>query len=298
MRLISGSSNTSLAQALSHALNIPLVDVELSEFANGEKRVWIKEKLDGQDVVVIQSFSSPVDTHIVEFLLIIDALERLGVRDVHVIIPWLGYSLQDKVFREGEPIAAKVVANLISQSFIKRVYLIDLHNTSIPGFFNIPSTHISATQLFADVAEHTFNKKELVVASPDFGGLKRARQFASILDVPLVNIDKHRDLKSGEVTAVGLHGDVGGKIVLVFDDIIVGGGTVIESADFLKKQGAKEVHFYATHGLFVGNALKSLPQSKINSILITNTVYHENLPHKIKVINIAPLLAQILQGWF
>lgn len=298
MRLISGSSNLGLAQALSHALNIPLVDVELSQFANGEKRVWIKEKLDGQDVVVVQSFSQPVDTHIVEFLLIIDALERLGAKDVHVIIPWLGYSLQDKVFREGEPIAAKVIANLISHSFVKRVYLVDLHNTSIPGFFSIPSTHISAMKLFADVAEHSFNKKDLVVASPDFGGLKRARQFADLLQVPLVNIDKHRNLKSGEVTAVGLHGDVKGKIVLEFDDIIVGGGTVIESADFLKKQGARAVHFYATHGLFVGTALQTLPSSQVDSVLITNTVAHEKLPNKITTLNIAPILASMLEEWF
>lgn len=297
MRLIAGSSNQVLAQSLSHHLNIPLVESELSEFANGERRVWIKERLDGQDVVILQSFSAPVDTNLMELLLMVDALERLGAKDVHVIIPWYGYSLQDKVFRDGEPIAAKVVANLVSHSYVKRVYLVDLHNTSITGFFNVPTTHISAMPLFIELAKNCCKQKDLVIASPDFGGLKRARQFATQLAAPLVNIDKHRDLRTGLVSAVGLHGEVAGKTVVVYDDIIVAGSTVTESAEILKKEGAKAVHFYATHGLFVGNAAQKLQGSKVDSVVVTNTILKENLPDKIKTINIGPILASTLEEW-
>lgn len=298
MRIISGTSNPALAKKIAQQLKIPLVDIEISAFANGEKRVWIKEKLDGQDVVLVQSFSNPVDEHIMEFLLMIDALERLGARDIHVIIPWLGYSLQDKVFRPGEAIAAKVVARLISHAYVKRVYLMDVHNTSIPGFFDVPCSHLSAIELFAANVRERFKIDEIVVASPDFGGLKRARQFAALFDVPLVNIDKHRDLITGKVTALGLHGRVTGKIAVLFDDVILSGGTVTEAADMLKQEGAKEAHFFATHGLFTGQALANLEASSIDSVTIANSLAHPKLPKKIQALDLAPMLAETLEEWF
>lgn len=298
MKLISGTSNPLLASAIAHQLKIPLVETEISTFANGEKRVWIKEKLDGQDVTVVQSFSDPVDSSIIECLLVIDALERLGAKDVHLVIPWMGYSLQDKVFRDGEPIAAKMIASIISHSYVKRVFVVDLHNTSITGFFNVPSSHITAMQLFADYVHANHGTKNTVVAAPDFGGMKRARQFAALLDVNLVNIDKIRDLKSGDVTAVGLHGDVSDKTVIIYDDIIVGGSTVAETADLLKREGAVAVHFYATHGLFVGNAFERIMNSSVDSVLVTNSVAHVQLPSKIKTIDLSPVVAQVLNQWF
>lgn len=247
MKLISGSANPLLGKKLADTLGIEQIDVEISRFSNGEKRVWIKGngKIRGQNIILVQSFTQPVDEHIMEFLLLVDALERLGARHVNAIIPWLGYSIQDKVFREGEPLSAKVVADLISNSYIKRTFLLDLHNSSIPGFFSRPTHHLSAINLFAEYARQKFNLSDVVVTSPDFGGLKRARQFAQILDVPLSNIDKNRDLKTGEVTAIGLHGDVEGKQVLVFDDFINSGSTVIETDRILKENGAQSVHFFA-----------------------------------------------------
>ncbi|MBP7875412.1 ribose-phosphate pyrophosphokinase [Candidatus Woesebacteria bacterium] len=298
MRIISGTSNPGLAQKIADQLNIPLVETEISAFANGEKRVWIKEKLDGQDVVVVQSFSDPVDEHIIEFLLMLDALERLGARDVHVVIPWLGYSLQDKVFRPGEPIAAKVIAKLISHAYVKRVYLIDVHNTSIPGFFDVPCSHLSAIDLFAQNVRDRFDTANIVIASPDFGGLKRARQFAALFDVPLVNIDKHRDLKTGAVTAVGLHGKVSDKTVILFDDVILSGGTVTEASDILKEEGAKETHFFSTHGLFTGQALANLEKSSIDSVTITNTISHSKLPSKVQILDLSLMLGKTLEEWF
>lgn len=297
MKLIAGSSNASLAQSISTLLNTPLVTTEISTFQNGEKRVWIQEHIAGEDVILIQSFSQPVDENIIEFLLLADAVQRLGAKNIHVIIPWMGYSLQDKVFLPGEPIAAKVIANLVSNAGIDRVYLLDLHNSSTPGFFSVPSVHLSAMELFAADVRQRFPDADIVVASPDFGGLKRARQFATMLGTELINVDKHRDLNTGEVTAVGLHGSVQGKTVLLFDDVIVSGGTVTEVADLLKREGAAEAHFFATHGPLVPAALEKLEESSMDSITVTNSIAHKNLPQKLKVIDVGILFVHAIEEW-
>jgi len=298
MKLISGSSNQQLANQLAETLGIEQIPVEISHFGNGEKRVWIKEVVKGENIALVQSFSDPTDEHIIEFLLISDALERLGARHVNAIIPWMGYSLQDKVFREGEPIAAKVVANLVSNSYIKRAIVLDLHNTSTPGFFSVPTMHLSAIKLFVEYAKENFNLTQTVVASPDFGGLKRARVFADLLETELVNIDKERNVTTGEVSAVSVTGgSVAGKAVLLFDDCVVSGSTVMEAAKLLKKQGAESVHFLVTHGLFVGDSAQKLETSEVDSIVTTNSIFHSKKSDKIHTLNLAPLLAEELSDW-
>lgn len=298
MKLLSGSSNLTFASALADKLSIPLVDTEISRFANGERRVWIKENLSGEDVIVVQTLSNPTDEHIMELLLLIDATERLGAREVHVIIPWLGYSLQDKVFRPGEPIAVKVVANLISNSYVRRVYLMDLHNSSTPGFFSVPTTHISAIELFVKHAKETYDLNAAIVASPDFGGLKRARQFASALNLELTNIDKKRDLNTGEIISTTLHGNVSERIVLLFDDTIQSGSTVKEAAETLKEAGAKEVHFLATHGPMVPKAFDLInATTALNTVVVTNSVEHILNSEKIKVIDSTDLFETAIEQW-
>lgn len=297
MKIISGSSNKKLAQNIADKLSLPLIDTEITTFANGEKRIWIKEQVRGENISIVQSFSHPTDEHIMEFLLITDALERLGARHINLIVPWMGYSLQDKVFREGEPIAAKVVANLVSNAYIKRAFLLDLHNTSTPGFFSIPTQYLSAIDLFAYYAKNNFDLNQTIIASPDFGGLKRARVFANKLDLDLANIDKHRDLKTGEVTAVGVHGHVKDKIVLLFDDCILSGGTVVEAAELLKNEGAREVHFLSTHGLFTGDAKENLQKSQVDSVVITNSIHQTSLPEKIKVLDVSQIFVDAINDW-
>lgn len=297
MKIISGSSNIALASKIAQQLSLSLIDVEISQFANGEKRVWIKESVRGENICLIQSFSHPTDEHIMEFLLMTDALERLGARHISLLIPWMGYSLQDKVFRDGEPIAAKVVANLVSNSYVKRAFLLDLHNTSTPGFFSIPTEYLTATNLFAQYVRENFNLNESMIASPDFGGLKRARFFANQLNLDLVNIDKQRNLKTGEVTAIGVHGNVKDKIILIFDDCILSGGTVVEAAEILKKEGAKQVHFLSTHGLFTGEAKEMLQKSKVDSVVVTNSIHQVALPDKIKVIDVSQLFVDAISDW-
>ena len=297
MKLLSGSSNLPLATKIAKNLNIDMLNVEITKFDNGEKRVWIKNDIAGENICLIQSFDQPVDENIIEILLLIDALERAGARHINFIIPWMGYSLQDKVFRDGEPIAARVIANIISNTYVKRVTLLDLHNSSIPGFFSIPTHHILALKPFTEYVQDNFNLSEAVVVSPDFGGLKRARTFADTLSLELENIDKHRDLYTGKVTPKGLSGDVTGKICLIYDDVINTGGTVVETAKFLKEKGAKEVHFLVTHGLFAGDGLEKMTDESIDSVVITNSVQHDDLPEKINIVDVTPILSQAIKAW-
>lgn len=297
MKLIAGSSNLPLAEHLARELQIEMLDVERSTFANGEKRIWIKDPIHGENVILVQSFSNPVDEHIIETLLMVDALERMGVRHINLVVPWMGYSFQDKVFREGEPIAAKVIADLLSNAHIKRVFLLDLHNTSIPGFFSVPTQHLTAMPLFAQHLEKNFALSEAVIVSPDFGGLKRSRLFAQKLRLPMANVDKVRDLTSAEVTHVTLQGDVRGKIAFLMDDAILTGGTALEVAKVLKQEGAKEVHFLSTHGIFAGNALHKLSDGALDSVIVTDSVHHETLPETITVLRCAPLFADVVKAW-
>lgn len=297
MKIISGSSNQQLANNIADKLSLPLVKVDRTTFANGEKRIWIQEQVKGENICLVQSFSHPTDENIIEFLLITDALERLGARHINLIIPWLGYSLQDKVFREGEPIAAKVVANLVSNAYIKRAFLMDLHNTSTPGFFAIPTEHLSAITIFENYVKENFDLDKAVVASPDFGGLKRARVFANRLSTDLVNIDKIRDLKTGDVTAVDVHGDVKDKDVLIFDDCILSGSTVVEAAELLKEKGAHQVIFLATHGLFTGDAKQKLQDSQVDKVVITNSIAQTKLPSKIEVLDISTIFVDAINDW-
>lgn len=297
MKLISGSSNPSLATNIAQNLQIPLIKTELSEFKNHERRVWIKDEVRGENVCLVQSFTNPVDTHIMETLLMIDALERMGSKKIIVIIPWLGYSLQDKVFNPGEPLAAKVMADMISNHYVKRVFLLDLHNNSIPGFFQVPTEHLTALSIYTDFCQQNYDLTQSVIASPDFGGLKRARDLAKKLNLPLINIDKQRDLKTGKVTATAVHGQAANKIALVFDDVIMSGATVVESAKILKKNGAKQVHFLSTHGIFCDNGQEKIANSQVDSVVITNSVAHNSLHDKIKQLDVSPLFSKILTNW-
>ena len=298
MKLITGSSNPTFAAALQQATQTELVQVECSYFSNSEKRIWIKDQIQGENVIFVQSFSNPTDEHIIEFLLIADALERLGARHVNAVIPWMGYSFQDKVFRTGEPIAAKVVANLVSNSYTKRAFLLDIHNSSVPGFFSIPTANLTALNLFANYVSQTVDMATTVVASPDFGGLKRARQFADTLGVPLVNIDKQRDLSTGKVSVSSLQGDsVENKTILIFDDAILSGSTVLETSKLLKSRGAKEIYFLATHPVFTPGAEEKLADPSIDRIIVTNSIAHASLPSKVTVLDCAPLFAEALKAW-
>lgn len=305
MHILSGSSNPALASEILFLLKTQspasqLIATDIETFANGEKRVRILDeaKVRGQKICLVQSFSQPVDVTIIETLLLVDAVERLGAKEVTLVIPWMGYSLQDKVFREGEAIAAKVVANILSNSFISRIFLVDLHNPSIPGFFSTPTYHLSAARLFIEDLRQQQALENAVVVSPDFGGLKRARNFAQLLDLPLLNIDKSRDLNTGAVTAHALHGGtVVGKHALVFDDVIVAGGTVAQAAQLLKAEGAAKVSFISTHGIFCNNGLHTVAASSVDEVIVSNSIAQKESTPKVRSVSLAPLIVQGLSDW-
>ena len=281
---------------MAEKLGVDQAQVEIGKFANSETKVWIKDEIKDETIILLQSFSQPTDKHIIEFLLLTDAIERAGAEEVIAVIPWLGYSLQDKVFRPGEPISAKVVANMVSASFIKKIVLLDLHNSSIPGFFSTPTAHLSAMKLLADHISNEINDpNQYVVASPDFGGLKRAFEFAERLNLPLVKLDKRRDLHTREIVGMHLSGEVKNKTVLLFDDVVLSGGTAGRAASVLKQHGAKEVIFLATHGLFVNDSLTKLQNSEVDRVIVTNSIRQENLPEKVKQISVAKLIAQAIK---
>ncbi|KUK79685.1 MAG: Ribose-phosphate pyrophosphokinase [Microgenomates bacterium 39_7] len=297
MKILAGSANPNLAKKIAKLIKAPLIDRSISKFSNGEKRLYITDEVRGENVAIVQSFVNPTDEIIIETLLMIDALERMGVRHVSLIIPWMGYSLQDKVFRVGEPISAKVIANLISNTYVKRAFLMDLHNDSIPAFFDIPTHYLSALEVFTTYLTKEFDLSKTVIVSPDFGGLKRARVLANKLDITLCNIDKTRDLKTGQVKAGDLHGDVTNKTAIVLDDVIVSGSTVVEAADCLKQAGAKETIFLSSHALLSNNGAEKIQKSEIDKVIVTNTIEHDNLPNKFEVLDVAPVFAANLENW-
>ena|SRR3989338_9073289 len=296
MILLSGSSHPVFAKALSNQAHIPLAEVDLSVFPNGDRRVWIKTSMTNEDVVLVQSFSHPVDTHLIEYALLVDAVERAGARSIMALVPWMGYSLQDKMFRSGEPIAARVAADIISNKNIKRVVLMDLHNNSVAGFFSAPTTILSPLELFVEDALKHYPKKELAVISPDFGGLKRAALFATEVGAEIYHIDKVRDLHSGKVQARFVGENIGGKICILIDDCINTGSTIIEGARELKKHGAKRVVFYATHPLLGSNASEALQNSNVDEVIVSDTVSVEGKTFpKLRVLSVVPLFVAALK---
>jgi len=299
MKIFSGSSNIALAQKIANGLNASLGKIELSKFANGECRVWIKEKIEGQTAIVVQSFSQPSNEHIVEFLLIVDALYRLGADKILAVIPWMAYSPQDKVFRAGEPLSAKVIGSIVSGSLVDRVFTFDIHNDSIAGFFSKPLEHMSGDKLFVNEIKKNNKLRQAVIVSPDFGAIKRSRTFANTLNLDQVVIDKARDKQTGKVTIFGISGSVKDKICLLFDDFISTGQTAINTAAKLKEWGAKKVIFSATHHFDVLGVSEKLQKSDIDQVLLSDTVAVTNLEKysKLKVLSTSDIIVKNLKNW-
>lgn len=296
MILLAGSSNLPFAQKLAESMGQPLGKIESSTFPNSERRVWVQEEVKGQDVALIQSFSDPTDTHIIEFALITDALFRAGARRVFAVIPWFGYSLQDKVFRPGEPIASKVIASMLSSQSIYRFILMNLHNSSISGFFSVPSSVLQSDDIFAEDIKKLGS--DVVIVSSDFGGLKRTGKFADKLGLPLANIDKTRDLHTGLVEARAITGEVKDKIAVIYDDVINGGSTAIEAARILRENGAKKIYMYSTHALLAGDASQKLQASELDEVVVTDTLDTSKKAFpKLRVISVAPVFSQELLQW-
>lgn len=295
--LFSGSSNHPLSEKVAEELGISLGKIDLTRFADGELRPWIQEEVRDKTVFVLQSLSFPMDEHIMELALIGDAIRRSAPKNMIAIIPYMGYARQDKQHRVGEPVSARVIAKFIEVSKFREVIMIDLHNDAIVGFFQIPVTHLSAFSLLSSKLKSLHLKKPIVV-SPDVGGVKRARNLAYELDVPMIVMEKKRFLdKHDQSESYQIIGDIAGSDAIVIDDVISTGGTIANSAKSLTEAGAASVTVLATHGVLAGKAPELLSSEHIHHLIVSDTIFipKEKQTKNMEIVTTAPIIAQCIK---
>lgn len=294
--VFSGNSNKKLAVDICKILKIKPGDASIDRFSDGEIRVKINSNVRGHDVFVIQSTSNPASENLLELLIMIDALRRASAQRITAVLPYFGYARQDRKDQPRVPITAKLVANLLTTAGANRVLTIDLHAGQIQGFFDIPLDHLFAVKIFMDYRNRVRLKGELVVVSPDVGGIKTARAYAKRFNCGLAIVDKRRiDDKKAEV--MHIMGDVKGKTALIVDDMVATAGSLVEAVDAIKKQGALEVFAAITHAVLCGPAIERIKKSALKELIVTDTIPigKEKTLSKIKVLSVAPLLAEAIK---
>ena len=272
MKLMAGNSNLPLARAIAEYLEIPLTDASVRRFADEEIFIEIHENVRGEDLFLLQSTSYPANDHLMELLIGIDACRRASAKRITAVIPYFGYARQDRKPGPRTPISAKLVANLITEAGADRVLSVDLHAGQIQGFFDIPTDNLFAAPLMATDIKERYNGADLMVVSPDVGGVVRARALAKRLDnAPLAIVDKRRE-RPGESEVMNIIGDVRGRCCILADDIIDSGGTLCNAAQALMDAGAKSVAAYITHGVLSGGAVARVDKSALTELVITDTI--------------------------
>lgn len=295
-KIFSGSSCQNLAKSISRISKIPFGNIETGRFSDGEIDVFVKDDVNNSNVFIIQSNSSPVNENIIELALIADALKRSGAQKITAVIPYFGYSRKEKQSRPGEPISAKVIADLIVASGVTKVICLDLHSDSIVGFFNVPVIYVTALEILASRVKKEKIIKPIIV-SPDVGGVKRARNFANILNAPLVVIEKHRDTgKRDKIEILSMSGEIKGETAIIIDDLISTGSTIIESTNALRGKGVKKVFVCATHGVLTGDAIANLEKSSVDKVFITDSIEQKLKSNKIEIVSVDSLFAKTLVG--
>jgi ribose-phosphate pyrophosphokinase len=292
VKLFALSSNLPLAEKIAESAQIPLSKAEVFKFADGEITVNIEESVRGHDVFIIQSTSAPANEHIMELLIMADAIKRASAKSLTVIMPYYGYSRQDRKSKSRQPITAKLIADLIEVSGIDRIISIDLHAAQIQGFFNIPIDNFPASSLLAETFINTYDTSNVVVVSPDHGGVTRARMVANVLGAPLAIIDKRRP-KPNVAEIQHIIGDVKGMKAIMIDDMIDTARTLCAGAQALIDAGASEVYAMATHPVFSGNSIELIENSVLKEVLVTDTIQVDlSKSTKIKQISIGKLLGR------
>jgi ribose-phosphate pyrophosphokinase len=297
MKILSGTSNLSLSRNIARQLKLKLVNTNIKSFADGEVYVEINENIRGNSVFVIQSTSTPANDNLMELLLCIDALRRSSAKNITAVIPYFGYARQDRKVVPRTSISAKLVSNLITNAGASRIVTVDLHSGQIQGFFDIPVDNLFTTPLFARYIKKNLKNKNLICVSPDVGGVQRTRGLATKINVDLAIIDKRR-LQPGKSQVMRIIGNVQNKECIIVDDIIDSGGTIVNAVDALIREGAKSVYVFVTHAVLSGEAINKIKKSKINKLIITdsidNTKKIKNVS-KIQVLSIAPLMAEAIK---
>jgi ribose-phosphate pyrophosphokinase len=297
MKIIACNSNRPLAEAISAYLSLPLTQASVRRFSDMEVFVEIQENVRGEDVFVVQSTSCPVNDNLMELLVTIDALRRGSARRITAVIPYFGYARQDRKSGPRTPISAKLVANMISTAGADRVLTMDLHAGQIQGFFDIPVDNLFAAPVLVKHIQDIMNGEDLVIVSPDVGGVVRARGLAKRLDVDLAIIDKRRE-KAGVSEVMNIIGEVEGRRCIIVDDIVDSAGTLCNASVALKQKGAASVSSYVTHGVLSGGAVARVSSSPMETLVITDSIQATEairVSHNIKQLTIAPLIAEAIR---
>jgi len=297
MKLVAGNSNLPLAQAISAYLDTPLTNATIKRFSDEEVFVEIHENVRGEDVFLIQSTSYPANDTLMELLITIDALHRASAKRITAVLPYFGYARQDRKPGPRTPISAKLVANLITTAGADRVLTMDLHAGQIQGFFDIPTDNLYAAPVTVRDIKERYDTNNLMIISPDVGGVVRARAIAKRLDVPLAIIDKRRE-RAGESEVMNIIGDVSGRSCILVDDIVDSAGTLCNAADALINSGAQEVSAYVTHGVLSGAAVTRVTNSKMKELVTTDSIRATESSaacDKIRQLTIAPLFGEAIK---
>ena len=298
MKIISGNSNLPLASAIADYLDLPLTDTSVRRFADEEIFVEIHENVRGQDVFVVQPTSFPANDHLMELLIITDALRRASAKRITAVVPYFGYARQDRKPGPRTPISAKLVANLVTTAGANRVLSVDLHAGQIQGFFDIPTDNLYGAPVMSADIQARFGGRNLMVVSPDVGGVVRARALAKRLDnAPLAIVDKRRE-KAGESEVMNIIGDVERRFCILIDDIVDSAGTLCNAAGALKAAGAEDVVAYCTHGVLSGGAVARVEGSQLKELVITDSIQptpEVSASDRIRTLTIAPLLGEAIK---
>ena len=297
MRIISGNSNPLLAKEISFELKEKIIDVSVTKFADQEVFVEINENVRGKNIFIIQSTSMPANDHLMELLITIDALKRASAQTVTAVIPYFGYARQDRKVGPRTPISAKLVADILTTAGIDRLLTLDLHAGQIQGFFDIPVDNLYAAPVITKDIKKNYQNKDIVVISPDVGGVVRARGIAKRIDGDLAIVDKRRD-KANVSEVMNIIGDINGRDCIIVDDIVDTAGTLCNAAEALIKSGAKSVSAYITHGVLSGPAVERIKKSKLDELVITDSIAPTKLildASNIRILKLAPLIAEAIR---
>ncbi|WEJ35189.1 ribose-phosphate pyrophosphokinase [Devosia sp. SD17-2] len=296
MKLVTGNSNRALAQAVASYLELPLTDCTVKRFADKEVYVEVHENVRGEDAFVLQSTSYPANDNLMELLIVIDALRRSSARRITAVIPYFGYARQDRKSAPRTPISAKLVSNLIVEAGANRVLTLDLHASQIQGFFDIPTDNLTAAPVMVRDIKDNYDVKNVMIVSPDVGGVIRARNVAGRIGANLAIVDKRRP-RAGVSEVMNIIGDVSGQACILIDDIVDSGGTLVNAAEALLKAGAKEVSAYITHGVLSEGASERIAASKLKELVVTDSIQDTDATKaakNIRRISIAPLIGEAI----